>query len=117
MTYLRTSAGYRAILADLRLTIGSTGLLLLAECEHPLAQAAQLGIERFGDQRPVGGKQLGVDETDDVVALALGKQHAVHAAPGRLVADVALAHAWPGQVHGQHHHSPYRSPQVLDLVR
>src|SRR5215472_15787222 len=116
MTYLRTSSGYRAIFADLRLAIGSTGLLL-AQREHPLAQPAQLGVERFGDQRPVGGKQLGVDEADDVVALALGQQHAVHAAPGLLVADVALAHARPGQVHGQHQHASYRSPQVVDLVR
>src|SRR5215469_4688924 len=91
MTYLRTSSGYRAIFGDLGRTIGSWldwGIrsgrvflgggrlalagLLFAEPEHPLAQPPQLGLERFGDQRPVGGEQLGVDEADDVVALALG---------------------------------------------
>src|SRR5215472_6289243 len=106
MTYLRTTSGYRAILSDLGLTVGSRRGL--ADPEHPLAQPPQLGIERIGDQRPVGGKEAGVDEASDVVALALGQQHAVHAAPGRVVADVALTQARPRQVHGQHHHAPGR---------
>src|SRR5215469_15810308 len=85
MTYLRTRSGYSAVMTDLGAPLGrrpfrgagwggdppsrpglAGGLLLRPEREMPFALAAQLGLERAGDQRPVRRQQCGVDEADDV---------------------------------------------------
>ena len=113
---------------DCMIDAGSHGLCILAnfseqfvltdsERELALAPAAQLGLQRIGDGRPVRGQQPGVHEPDDVIALALGQQHPVHASPGPVVADIAFAHPGPGQVHREHDHSPGRSAQFADLGR
>src|SRR5258708_13969973 len=47
-------------------------------------------------------QQARIEEPRDVVVLALGQHDPVHASPGGSVGYVALAHARPGQVAGQH---------------
>src|SRR5712691_4461995 len=125
MTYFRTGSGYRsrAVRSRGRAIWGSViwgravRRLFGAERELLLAQPPQLRLERVRDLRTVRLEQPGVDEPDDVVALALRQQHPVHAAPGPVVTDIALAHPGPGQVHREHDHSPGRPAQFADLGR
>src|SRR5260370_32910975 len=56
--------------------------ILRAQREPALAPAAQLGIERGPDERPVLAQQPRVEEAGHVVAPALAQHDAVHAAAG-----------------------------------
>src|SRR5215472_5982526 len=85
--------------------------------EPALAPAAQLGVERCPDDRPVFAQQPRVEESGHVVAPALAQHDAVHAAAGAVVGHVELSHARPRQVPGQHDHSLGRPAQVLQSLR
>src|SRR5258708_39789330 len=82
--------------------------ILRAQREPALAPAAQLGIERGPDERPVLAQQPRVEEAGHVVAPALAQHDAVHAAAGALVGHAELPPTPPAQAPARDGHTPLR---------